>query len=250
MSKIVERTLDFFELFAAQGKALGLTEIARLLDIPMSSCHDVVQSLQTRGYLTEVAPRGGYYPTMRLQSMAQTIARNDPLAQRAERTLAALRDTLDETVSLGKILSGAEGMHLMVFESTNPLRFHNAPGQSIKNLHATSAGKLILSHLPAAAFDAWLDAADLLPLTPATITSKDALRASIEAGKVRGWQRNDEESAVGVTTIGASFQWLNIKYFVTVAGPSQRMTQDLEKTALLLLQACRSLETGNFDVGE
>jgi DNA-binding IclR family transcriptional regulator len=247
MSKIVERTLDFFELFSAQGKALGLTEISRLLDIPMSSCHDVVQSLQARGYLTEVAPRGGYYPTMRLQSMAHNIARNDPLAQRSERILAALRDSLDETISLGKILSGAEGMHLMVFESTNPLRFHNAPGQAIKNLHATSAGKLILSHLTPKAFDVWLAGADLAPLTPATITSKDELRASIAAGKARGWQRNDEESAVGVTTIGASFQWLKIDYFVTVAGPSQRMIVDLERTASLLLEACNNLETGQFE---
>jgi DNA-binding IclR family transcriptional regulator len=250
MSKIVERTLDFFELFAVQGKPLGLTEISRLLDIPMSSCHDVVQSMQARGYLTEVAPRGGYYPTMRLQSIAQSIARNDPLAQRSERTLAALRDTLDETISLGKILSGAGGMHLMVFESTNPLRFHNAPGQAIRNLHATSAGKIILSHLSARALDAWLATADLAPLTPATITSTEKLRASIAAGVARGWQRNDEESALGVTTIGASFHWLNTNYFVTVAGPSQRMTINLERTADLLLRACKSLETGHFEIDE
>jgi DNA-binding IclR family transcriptional regulator len=246
MSKIVERTLDFFELFAEQGKALGLTEISRLLDIPMSSCHDVVRSMQARGYLTEVAPRGGYYPTMRLQSMAHAIARNDPLAQRSERTLEKLRDALDETISLGKVLPGAEGVHLMVFESTNPLRFHNPPGQSIKNLHATSAGKLILSHLSAKALDAWLETASLPPLTPATITSKDKLRASLAEGVARGWQRNDEESAVGVTTIGASFQWLNVNYFVTVAGPTQRMMVDLNRTAGLLLQACKSLENGQF----
>jgi len=250
MSKIVERTLDFFELFAAQGKVLGLTDMARLLNIPMSSCHDVVQSLVSRGYLTEVAPRGGYYPTMRLQSMAQSIARNDPLAQRAERTLVALRDSLDETISLGKVLSGAEGMHLMVFESTNPLRFHNAPGQAIKNLHATSAGKLILSHLPTKALDAWLEAAELTPLTPATIISKDKLRQSLAAGVARGWQRNDEESAVGVTTIGASFQWLNVTYFVTVAGPTQRMAVDLDRTAALLIKAARSLETGQFQADD
>jgi len=247
MSKIVERTLDFFELFASQGKPLGLTEMSRLLDIPLSSCHDVVHTLLARGYLTEVAPRGGYYPTMRFQAMADEIARNDPIALRCEQILTNLRDTLDETVILGKMLGGTEGVYLMVLESTHPLRFHNFPGQAIKNLHATSAGKVILSQLPARAFEAWLATADLVPVTPGTITSKDALRASIAAGVARGWQRNDEESTLGATTIGTAFKWLNLTYFILIAGPTPRMVPALDRIAAMLLQASRSLETGQFD---
>jgi len=35
MSKIVDRTLDFIELFARERKPLSLSEISRLLDIPL-----------------------------------------------------------------------------------------------------------------------------------------------------------------------------------------------------------------------
>ena len=66
MSKIVYRTLDVFEVFAQQKRPLSLTELVRQLDIPVSSCHDVVRALEERGYLYEVRPRGGYYPTSRL----------------------------------------------------------------------------------------------------------------------------------------------------------------------------------------
>jgi DNA-binding IclR family transcriptional regulator len=246
MSKIVERTLDFFELFAAQGKPLGLTEMSRLLDIPLSSCHDVVTSLLARGYLTEVAPRGGYYPTMRFQAMADQIARNDPIALRCEQILTSLRDRLDETVILGKILGETEGVYLMVLESTHPLRFHNYPGQAIKNLHATSAGKVILSQMPPRTFDAWLENAELVPVTPNTITARDALRASITAGVARGWQRNDEESTLGATTIGCAFKWLNLTYFLLIAGPTSRMVPSLDRIAAMLLDTSRSLETGQF----
>jgi len=48
MSKIVERTLDVFEMFAAEKRPLSLTDMARLLDIPISSCHDVLQALLSR----------------------------------------------------------------------------------------------------------------------------------------------------------------------------------------------------------
>ncbi len=247
MSKIVERTLDFIELFAAQRKPLALSEISRLLDIPLSSCHDVLQALQLRGYVTEIAPRAGYYPTMRLYALAGEIARHDPLAQRAERTLSALRDQVDETVSLGKITGPTSGLHLMVFESTNRLRFYNVPGETVRSLNATAAGKIILGEMSPKDLDAWLSANKLEKMTPNTIVSKPALRQTIAEGRARGWYRNDEESVVGVSVIGASFEWLRVRYFVTVAGPTQRMIVDLETTAQALLHACDRLTNGDFD---
>ena len=63
MSKIVDRTLDFIELFARERKPLSLSEISRSLAIPVSSCHDVLQALRARGYIYEVGPRAGFYPT-------------------------------------------------------------------------------------------------------------------------------------------------------------------------------------------
>ena len=247
MSKIVERTLDFIELFASQGRPLALSDISRLLKVPISSCHDVVQSLQARGYITEIVPRGGYYPTMRLHTLAREIARNDPLAQRVQQTLIALRDQLDETVSLGKATDPLGGMHLMVIESANPLRFHNTPGEKIRSLYATSAGKVVLGTLDTEAFEAWLASAELLPLTPHTIVSKPQLRESLAEGRARGWYLNDQESALGVTTIGAPFEWLRVTYFVTVAGPTQRMIPDLDRAVEALLATCEQLGRGSFD---
>ncbi|HEX2801454.1 MAG TPA: IclR family transcriptional regulator [Phenylobacterium sp.] len=246
MSKIVERTLDFIELFAQQNRPLSMSEIARLLDIPLSSCHDVLQTLQARGYVTEVAPRGGYYPTMRLHALAAEIARGDPLAVRSQKALIALRDSLDETVSLGKRTGDGSGMHLMVLESSNRLRFHNTPGEQLRSIHATSAGKVILGELSPERFEAWLSKATLTPLTAHTIISKAKLREAIEAGRARGWFLNEEESAPGVTTIGAGFTWLKVFYFVTVAGPTRRMVENLDSAAAGLLATCKRLEDGDF----
>ena len=49
LSKIVGRTLDFLELFADQKRPLSVSETARLLDLPASSSHDVLKTLQERG---------------------------------------------------------------------------------------------------------------------------------------------------------------------------------------------------------
>jgi DNA-binding IclR family transcriptional regulator len=56
--KLVARTLDLFEVFAAEQRPLALNQLARLLDVPMSSCLALIRTLVGRGYLIEVRKRG------------------------------------------------------------------------------------------------------------------------------------------------------------------------------------------------
>ena len=83
-------------------------------------------------------------------------------------------------------------------------------------------------------------------MTPKTVTSKPELRKAIAKGRERGWYLNQEESGLGVTAIGAGFTWLGVLYFITVAGPTQRMLENLESSTAELLKACRQLGEGEF----
>jgi DNA-binding IclR family transcriptional regulator len=242
MSKIVERTLDFLELFADQKRPLSLSEIARLLEIPASSCHDVLQALLERGYIYELHPRGGYYPTLRMYDTARTIAEHDPVVGRADALLRSMRDRLDESVLLAKV-NDLTATYLLAFEPSHPLRFLARVGDNIRSLHATSAGKALLGSLNDLAFAGFLKTATLARLTPNTITSKPALRTDIAAGNERGWFLNREESQEGVTTISARFSWISSLYIVSIAGPTSRMQPKLEKSVALLLDVCRALAT-------
>jgi len=242
MSKIVARTLDFLELFADQKRPLSASEIARLLDIPASSCHDVLQALIERGYLYELTARGGYYPTLRLFNVAKTIADHDPVVARADVMLRSLRDSMDESVMLAKA-NGLQANYLLSFEPSHPLRFLAKVGDPVRSLHATSAGKAILASLSEAALGEFLKSVTLSPMTPKTITSKKALREELAAGNRRGWFSNREESLEGVTTLSARFAWASTLYIVTIAGPTTRLGGKLEPAAELLTNVCRLLET-------
>jgi len=241
MSKIVERTLDLLELFAKEKRPLSLSDIAHLLKIPMSSCHDVLQAMQARGYLYEIAPRAGYYPTLRLHSLSKEIVDNDPVLMRTEQLLRSLRDTLDETIALSKV-TGLNATYLLVFDPYHPLRMLVKVGDSIRSLHATSAGKALLGSLDERALAAFLKSAKLAPLTEQTITSATALRKDIELGRKRGWYINREESLTSVTTISVPFRWNRSVYIATIAGPSSRLDQKLETAVSLLVDICRRLE--------
>jgi DNA-binding IclR family transcriptional regulator len=241
MSKIVQRTLDFLELFAEEKRTLSLSDISRLLKIPVSSCHDVLQTLQERGYIYELAPRAGYYPTRRLLDLASMIADHDPVALRADILLRAMRDSLDESVLLAKV-SGLEATYLLTFEPSHQLRFRVNVGDRVRSLYATSAGKAILSSLSERDLGACLKSLTLMPLTQHTITSKPALRDDVEAGRQRGWFLSKEESQEGVMALSSVFSWSGLNYVVTVAGPVSRIEPRLDWMAGLLVDACGRLE--------
>jgi DNA-binding IclR family transcriptional regulator len=241
MSKIVGRTLDFLEIFAEQKRPLSLSEIARLLEIPASSCHDVIQALQERGYVYELAPRGGYYPTRRLFDVAQVISDYDPVVLRADGLLRRLRDELDESVLLAKV-NGLQATYLLTFEPSHPLRFLVRVGEQVRSLYATSAGRALLGSLDETALNAALKTLTLQPITPHTITSKSELRRLLAEGAAQGWFLNRDESQEGVTTLSAHFNWMSAVYIVTIAGPTSRMDRKLESAVASLLETCRRLE--------
>jgi DNA-binding IclR family transcriptional regulator len=240
MSKIVKRTLDFIELFAEERRPLSLSEISRLLDIPMSSCFDVVRSLQERGYLYELGQRAGYYPTQRIVRLAAIISENDPILLRAGLVLRTLRDEFDETVSLSQS-TGRQAKYLLVYEASHPLRFTARVGDQLRSVHATSIGKAVLASLPPEELDEEL-AKPVVPLTEHTITDPVMLRANIAEGAARGLFINREESAPAIVTLTSRFRWNRADYFVTMAGPIYRMESKLERAEERIKAICRELE--------
>ena len=241
MSKIVNRTLDVFELFVANKRPLSLSEMTRPLGIPVSSCFDVVQALQDRGYLYELRPRGGFYPTRRLYDLGKTLVEHDPLWERVAPLLEALREATGETVLLAKARDEHVMTYLIVLESSHAVRFSVAVGDRVRSLYATSAGKAYLGGLDEKTRRALLAELPLKPFTAKTLTSKQRLLEDLAASEKRGWYLNAEESLLDLATVSARLEWGGATYIVTVAGTKSRMEKSLEAVAKKLLAACRSI---------
>jgi len=239
--KIAERTLRCFELFASEQRPLSLSDISRALEIRSSSCYDILQTLEHLGYIYEIEPRGGYYPSLRLLDVASAIASADPMLRRADLVLRALRDTLDESVFLSKV-SGMNATYLLALQSSSLLRTAISPGEKIGSLHATSAGKALLAGLDPDALDAYFMSAELTPITPESVTSKMELRQQLEAARPEGIFTSRNESAEGVLSISATFQWSRATYIVSIIGPEARLDKKLDRAKPALLDICRRLE--------
>jgi len=241
VSKIVNRTMALFEIFAAEKKPMSLTGLMKTLEIPLSSCHDVVQALEERGYLYEVKPRQGYYPTAKLFHLGRTIVEHDPVVRRAEPLLERLAARLNSSASLAKA-KGTELTYLLVCASPDPLQFVVAVGSKVRNLYATSAGKAFLGSFAPEERKAMVERMVLTPLTPATITSRKALLGDIEEGERRGWFANREESVEDALTLSTRFVWNGVIYVITLSGTLKRMERQLQKAVKELRAAAHQLE--------
>ncbi|MGA8828559.1 MAG: IclR family transcriptional regulator [Syntrophobacteraceae bacterium] len=238
--KSARRTLDVFEVFAKAGGVLPLAALARMLDIPRSSCFALLRTLASRGYLWQTGT-SGYYPTRKLYIVAETIARCDPLIDRVLPVMTALRDQTKETVILGK-RQDDQVIYLAVVESEQMLRYSARPGD-FKPLHGSASGKVLLAALPEEERHALLERLQLTHITPRTITSIRALEHDLHTGLARGWQYVEGENVPDVIAIAAPVDLNGEIYALVIAGSIPRMKDRLDEAGIALIGAARCLES-------
>jgi len=236
--KSADRTIRILEAYAAGGEPLALSELARRVAIPVSACYALVRTLLSRGYLYELGPRKGYYPTMRWLEQARLVAQHDPIMGRVSPLLEELSAATAETVVLGKRLE-TQVLYLSVVEAQNPIRY-SAHAGDLKPLHSSAAGKALLGSLGAAERDAVLRSLKLPRITPNTITRRDALERDLAAGAARGWYLTRGENVPDVHAIAAPARLANDTYAIVVAGPANRIEAHLQAHARKLLRACKA----------
>src|SRR5579864_165993 len=242
---LVVRTLDLFELFATEQRPLSLTELARLMDVPMSSCLALARTLVSRGYLYEVRKRGGYYPTRRLQLLASAIDAVDSIVAMVHPQLVELRDVSGETAVLGKI-HGTAVVYLDVVESTQAIRYTREPGE-LRPLHANSIGKAIFGEMSAQEQQAFGSQLSFERFTEATIPNLPALVSEAAVAKKRGWSVNFAESAPELSAVAIALRIGDELYGLSVVGPTERIRRDCEthaKTLQAVKHEILALENG------
>jgi DNA-binding IclR family transcriptional regulator len=218
--KTAGRTLEIFEAFAREQAPLSLTDLARQLGSPLSSCLYLVRTLERLGYLYPVGGRRTLYPTRKLFEVAAAIAMGEPWIERIEPLLKKLRDESRETVILGK-RQGAKVVYLAVYEGPETIRY-------VAHAGAASLGKL-LAKLP------------LEPVTPATIVDRELLLADLGRAAELGYAVTRGENVPDVMALAQRLDVDQDVYGVALAGPLNRMTAQLEVQRDRLRKACEEI---------
>ena len=219
------RTLSLFRVFADARRPLSLAEIAEAMAAPKSSCYELIQTLVQLGYMFAIDDGKIYYPSRRLFEVAEQINTFNPIKQKIQESLKALRDRTGETIIIAR-LQGNQVVYTEVFDGTHSIRY-TAQGGDLRAIHATALGKALLMAMEPEAMNRLISDLKLPGFTDNTITKKAALKDNLARCQEQGIFTTNGEFLSDVMDIALPMKVQGYQLAVGIAGPIARMQQNL-----------------------
>ena len=237
--KSAARSVEVFELFARTQTPLSLSELARGLHAPVSSCFQLIRTLEAHGYLYALAGNR-IYPTRKLFNIGSAITAAEPWMQQIEPKLVALRDATRETIILGT-WQGYQAVYLAVVEGPQNVRYSAQVGD-LKPLYSSSIGKALLSAMSRTEREKIVGKIALKARTEFTITNRSALLADLERCAKLGIAETRGENVPDVMAIAKPVRLGEDVYAIAVAGPMHRMRENVSQHKADLEELCVSIK--------
>jgi DNA-binding IclR family transcriptional regulator len=214
--------------FSRKDRELGIAQLARRLGLAPSTVHRLVSTLADEGLL-ERGPGGVYRLGLQVHELGVTVFPSVGLHEASRPVLASLRHTTAETVQMG-VLDGLDVVYVERLESPQTLRIFHLSGHRLP-AHATSAGKVLLAHLPVEILHERLLDWHPTRLTPHTIANESDLLAELKRVAERGWAQNIEEGALGAASVAAPVRDEDgtVIAAISVVGPISRARRALPR---------------------
>jgi IclR family transcriptional regulator, pca regulon regulatory protein len=197
---------------------MGVSDLARLLDLNRATTHRYVATLASLGYLQQDASTRKYRLGPKVVDLGLAALNSMELREIAVPHLQKLSDETGYTVNMA-ILDGPEVVYVERVRTSRP-------GQSAidLNLHVgsrlpaycTSMGKVLLAYLEPDAQKAVLEAVKFVKLGPNTITSRSALLQELRQVREAGLAVSSEEMAVGLRSIATPIHSRNGKVVAAI----------------------------------
>jgi DNA-binding IclR family transcriptional regulator len=237
----VAKALRILCQFDAETPALSVSEVSRRLQIPKSTAHNLLRTLEAFDFLHQEPGDRLYRLGPRLFELSRLFSHHTPLMAAARPHLQRLAEQTRETVKLG-VLSEDEVLILAAIESPYQLHTRGDEGKRAP-LHCTGLGKAILAALPPERVREIAARRGLPRYTPRTITSLDRLEQELALIRSRGYALDWEENEAGVVCVAAPVPDPHggLVASISVSAPISRMTRErVSRLARQVLAAARA----------
>lgn len=225
----------------ADNQPIGLSELARRLDLPKSTVQRSLATLADLGWIRFDGKDSTRWTLGdRVRLLSERIDDLGRLRECAMPSLAQLNSDTLETIHLA-VLDDDHVRLIERLESKHALRLVQPIGAR-SPLHASSTGKAILARLPEDEVDAYLERG-LQRMTAHTLTDPRSLRDDLDATRSRGYAIADEELIEGIVSVGACVQSEAGRPMgsISISGPSSRMTPEVHAYGKLVAAAANDV---------
>jgi DNA-binding IclR family transcriptional regulator len=225
VSTTVAKAIGILDILASKADVgISLAELSSLIDMPKSSTHRYLATLQELR-LAERIDGDRFCLGTKLIELAGSFLVHSDLRNESQAILNELAEKTGETIHLA-VPSGTEVVYIAKVESKHALGMFSHIGARLP-MYCTALGKAILAfgsndHLLAVITES------LKPRTPNSIISAQALEAELSLTRSRGYAIDDEENEIGIRCVGApifDFTATPIAA-ISISVPRERMDQE------------------------
>lgn len=193
----LDRGLRVLELFGGGQQPMTLSDLAKAAGLPRATARRILFTLERAGFVESDGKL--FRLTPRVLVLASSYLASNHVVTVLQPALDRLSSEAQEISSMAIL----DGNDVVFIARASPTRIFSSGIDVGYRLPAfcTSVGRVLLSRLPDDELAAALDAMDLAPLTPFTVTDKKLLLKAIIGDREQGYSLVDREAEPGFRSI-------------------------------------------------
>lgn len=237
----VTTAIHLLKIFNEADQELGISELAKRLNVAKSTVHRLAGALLDEGLLQQSPETGRYGLGVGLFSLGSLVRARLDVTIESKTILKALRREMQENVRLA-VVEHSSVVFLHDFEGPKTLRLRSATGQ-LRPAFCTAEGLCLISGMRQPEIEAFLTY-PREQRTEKTIVEEEAFLNRIRNVKRRGYAFEDEECDEGTRCVAAPIfnAEARIVAAVGVAGPRVRIRKsEITKIAPIVIEAASEI---------
>jgi IclR family KDG regulon transcriptional repressor len=242
--RTVDRLVAILDCFSPERPTWSLTELSAYLELPKSTLHRFLTSLEFYGILRRDSGDKRWRLGYRLFIWGSLAAESTALRHVARPVMRDLVAATGETAIL-TVYHDQEIICIEKVETSQPVRMTLDVGAR-RLPHAGASSKVLMAYLPEEETQAIIRDKGLPKLCTNTITDPDALAAELSRIRECGYAESCEETDLGAWGVATPIRDRNggVVSAIGVAGPSSRFTDELvQRYVMLCRQAAHQIST-------
>lgn len=223
----IDRMFRILETLAVTGRAMRLNDIAEKSSVSASTAMRILNAMIENGYVYQNPETQLYGLTYKLLWAGTAIRENLSLNQLLHPYLAEIARQTGLSSALSVRNGDAVTFVDEVVSTSHMVRIYHHLGQSFP-LYSTASGKVFLSGMPQEERERYYKANHLVPVTPKTLYTPQALETAMEKIQSLGYAVDDEEALLGMRCVALPVNISNGEVFavISISGTIYQVTAE------------------------
>ena len=226
INKTLFKSMQILERLADSSTGLSLSELSMQLGIAPATIHRLLYTFEKLGYVYQNQDLGLWFIGVRAFEVGNSFLNRRDLVSIAKPIMFELMESSGETVNLS-IVDEGEIVYISQVESNEMMRMIVKLGGRAP-IHASGAGKAMLSTFKYKKIQKILKKRGLSKFTSNTISSTEVLHHEIAKCKRQGYAIDDEEHAIGLRCVAAPIYNESAMAYaaISISGPKVRVSDE------------------------